>query len=316
MTHPAPIVSVSVDLDSIACYYRIHALGDAPPEDIRHSVLRLCLPRFGELFARQGVRATFFVVGEDLDADPEGRALLARLAQDGHELASHTYSHPYDLVRLSPARIAEEIDKAHAVIGETAGTAPVGFRAPGYEITETVLQTLVDRGYAYDSSVFPAVPYYLAKAAVMAGMRVLGRKSGSILGSPRVLRAPTDPYRPDLGSVYQPGSSPIVELPITVLPWTRIPVIGTAIVMAPEMLRQRLVASALRLPFFNFELHGIDLADASGDAMPQDLISKQPDLGRPLWKKLAALEATLIQARNVGARFMPLRDAAQQFANR
>jgi len=316
VTPPAPIVSVSVDLDSIACYWRIHALSDTPPEDIRHSVLRKCLPRFGELFARQGIRATFFVVGEDLVVDAEGRALLAQLARDGHELASHTFSHPYDLVRLSAQRIVEEIDRAHAVIAETAGAAPVGFRAPGYEITETVLQTLVDRGYAYDSSVFPAVPYYLAKAAIMAGMRLFGRKSGSILGSPRVLRAPTAPYRPDLTSVYQPGASPIVELPITVLPWTRLPVIGTAIVMAPEMLRRRLVQGALGLPFFNFELHGIDLADAAGDGLPAPLIAKQPDLGRPMFKKLAALEATLFQARNAGARFMPLRDAAQHFGNR
>jgi peptidoglycan-N-acetylglucosamine deacetylase len=316
VTHPAPIVSVSVDLDSIACYWRIHALDGTQPEETRHSVLRKCLPRFAELFTRQGVRATFFVVGEDLVADAEGRALLAALARDGHELASHTFSHPYDLVRLSAHRIADEIDRAHAVIAETAGAPPVGFRAPGYEITETVLQTLVDRGYAYDSSVFPAVPYYLAKAAIMAGMRLLGRTSGSILGSPRVLRAPTAPYRPDLASVYQTGTSPIVELPITVLPWTRVPVIGTAIVMAPEMLRYRLVQGALGLPFFNFELHGIDLADASGDGLPSVLIGKQPDLGRPLGKKLAALESTLIEARNAGARFMPLRDAAQHFGKR
>ena len=33
------------------------------------------------------------------------------------------------------------------------------------------------RGYRYDSSTFPAVPYYLAKAAVMGGMRLLGRRS-------------------------------------------------------------------------------------------------------------------------------------------
>jgi peptidoglycan/xylan/chitin deacetylase (PgdA/CDA1 family) len=125
---------VSVDLDAIACYYRIHALPGAPPEAARFAILRRCLPRFAELFARHGVRATFFVVGADLDDDGEGRAALAALARAGHELASHTHTHPYDFIRLGAARIADEIDRAHATIADCAGTPPVGFRAPGYEI--------------------------------------------------------------------------------------------------------------------------------------------------------------------------------------
>src|SRR3569623_2737546 len=69
------IASVSVDLDAVACYWRIHALPGAPPEEARRLILRRCLPRFGELFARAGVKATFFVVGQDLVDDAEGAAL-------------------------------------------------------------------------------------------------------------------------------------------------------------------------------------------------------------------------------------------------
>src|SRR5882672_2250944 len=98
--HSGRVVSVSVDLDPVECYWRIHALPGAPPEDARHAILRRCLPRFAELFARHGVRATFFVVARDLEEDALGRGLLGQLARDGHELASHTYSHPYDLVCL------------------------------------------------------------------------------------------------------------------------------------------------------------------------------------------------------------------------
>ena len=147
---------VSVDLDAIACYYRIHALPGAPPEPARFAILRRCLPRFAELFARHGVRATFFVVGADLEDDAEGRAALAALARDGHELASHTHTHPYDFIRLGAGAIADEIDRAHAAIGACAGTPPVGFRAPGYEISAEAIEALQARGYRYDSSVFPS----------------------------------------------------------------------------------------------------------------------------------------------------------------
>jgi hypothetical protein len=90
-------------------------------------------------------------------------------------------------------------------------------------------------------------------------------------------------------------------------------VIGTTLVVAPEWLRRRLVAAALGSPFFNLELHGIDLADAGADGFPAALTAKQPDLRVPLARKLAALDATLEEASSRGARFLPLQDAALHF---
>jgi peptidoglycan/xylan/chitin deacetylase (PgdA/CDA1 family) len=310
----APLVSLSVDLDALACYHRIHALGDEPSGQARFAILRRALPRLGDLFARHGIVATLFVVGMDLDDDPEGRAILADLARAGHEIASHSYSHRYDLVRLGRDAVAGDIDRAHAIIGETCGCPPVGFRAPGYEISAELIDLLCERGYRYDSSTFPAIPYYLAKATVMAGLRVAGRKSGSILGSPRVLAAPCAPYRPAAKAPYRRGNLPIIELPITVTPFFRLHVIGTTLVISPAWLRRRLVASALTTKHFNLELHGIDLADAATDGISPGLVARQPDLRVPLARKLAALDATLSQARAAGATFMTLDRAAEHFA--
>jgi len=307
------ICSVSVDLDALACYYRIHALPGGPPEPARFAVLRRCLPRFAELFARHGVRATFFVVGADLEDDAEGRAALAALARDGHELASHTHTHPYDFVRLGAGAIADEIDRAHAAITACAGAPPVGFRAPGYEISGDAIEALRARGYRYDSSVFPSASYYGAKAIVMAAMRVARRKSGSVLGNPRALLAPRAPYRPAPGAPYAVGGDGILELPIAVTPVARLPVIGTSLIMAPAWLRRRLVATALRERLFNLELHGIDLCDADADAVPPPLVARQPDLRRPLAHKLDALDQTLAEARVAGARFATLAEAAASF---
>ncbi len=310
---PSPLVSVSVDLDAIACYHRIHALADAPSGEAKFAILRRALPRLGELFAAHGISATFFAVGQDLEEDREGGAVLAELARAGHEIASHTYSHPYDLVRLGREGMAAELDRAHATIAETCVCPPVGFRAPGYEITAELIELLVERGYHYDSSTFPAIPYYLAKAAVMTAIRIAGRKSGSILGSPKVLAAPRLPYRPAAGAPYRRGQLPIVELPVTVTPVTRLHVIGTTIVLAPEWLRRRMVASALGTPHFNLELHGIDLADAATDGLSAALVARQPDLRVSLARKRAALDATLAQARAAGATFVTLAEAAEHF---
>jgi peptidoglycan/xylan/chitin deacetylase (PgdA/CDA1 family) len=310
------VVSVSVDLDPVECYWRIHALPGAPPARARHAILRRCLPRFAELFARHGARATFFVVARDLEEDAEGRALLAELARDGHELASHTYSHPYDLVRLPSDVIAAELDRAHGLIGACAGGAPCGFRAPGYAISSELVEMLRARAYRYDSSAFPSLAYYGAKAAVMGAMRLVGRPSRSILDTPRVLGAPLGPYRPAAGDPYRRGTLDLVELPMAVTPLARLPVIGTSLVTAPRWLRRHLVQVALRAPFFNLELHGIDLADADADEIPPELVARQPDLRRPLAHKLAALDETLAAATAAGARFARLDEVASEFAAR
>lgn len=308
-----PLACVSVDLDAIECYFRIHALPGPPPESARFAILRRCLPRLAELFARHGVRATWFVVGRDLEEDAEGRRTLAALAREGHELANHSWSHPYDLVRLGRPAIADEIDRAHGALADaTGGEAPVGFRAPGYEVSGDVIQLLVERGYRYDSSAFASVPYYAAKAAVMGAMRVLGRRSGSILGSPSVLRSPRHPYQPAPDRPYRRGPAPILEIPMAVTPWLRLPVIGTWLVTVPDWLRRRLVAASLGGPIFNLELHGIDVADADADGIPPALVARQHDLRWPAARKLAALDASLRELRAAGVDFCTLAEATER----
>lgn len=308
-----PICAISIDVDPLPCYYRIHGLGQAPAE-LRDVVVRRALPRFAEILAGRGVPATFFVVAEDLDTGRHGasaraaRARYGELSTAGHELANHSYSHPYDLARWPRARAADEIDRAHDLIGELVG--PVrGFRAPGYDLSPVLLEELDRRGYLYDSSIFPAPGYYAAKAVVMAALRATGRPSGAVMTDPRALCAPASPYRPRSGAPWrrartgrgagggsgqvEVGRAQVLELPVAVTPLLRAPAIGTSLLMAPGWMRDRLVAGMRRRGFFNFELHGIDLIDAEEDGIPGHLVARQPDLRVPLARKRAALDAVL-----------------------
>lgn len=293
------LVSVSVDLDPIPCYYRIHALGEAPDE-LRDVVLRRAVPRLAELFARHGVAATWFVVGADLDDAAVGPAraaaaretLRARLAA-GDELGNHSDTHPYDLARRGAGDVAREIGDCDARLRALTGRPIAGFRAPGYDLSPAMLEALAARGYRYDSSIFPAPGYWAAKLAVMGALRVAGRPSGAVVTNPRALAAPTDPYRPDMAAPWRRGQAPVVELPVAVTPWLRVPTIGTTLLLAPPWLRARWIAAQRRRPFFNLELHGIDLCDAELDGIPGELCARQPDLRRSLDEKAGALDAML-----------------------
>lgn len=295
--------AVSVDLDGITCYYRIHGLGE-PPVELEHVILERALPRAARLFASRGIHVTWFVVGRDADGElaaPDRAARAANahrlraLAEHGDELANHSYSHPYELARLSPADVDAELDGCDRVLRAITGVPPRGFRAPGYDVSPAMLDNLARRGYRYDSSMFPAPGYYVAKAAVMAALAIAGRPSGAVMTNPLALRSPARPYRPAMMAPWRRGQAPVIELPIAVTPWTRIPAIGTSLLVAPSLLRRCLVRAMARRAFFNFELHGIDFADAEKDGIPGELVARQPDLRVPVTEKLTRLERLLDQ---------------------
>jgi peptidoglycan/xylan/chitin deacetylase (PgdA/CDA1 family) len=303
--HATPRCAISIDVDGLACYYRIHGLGPAPRE-LRDLMIRRALPRFAAILDRWGMPATFFLVGRDVDpaawdaGDPgndvaASRAVIARLAARGHEIGNHSYSQPYELARLPAQRAAREIERAHQILGALAGKPITGFRAPGYDLSPIMLRELVRLGYGYDSSLFPAPGYYAAKAVVMAALVATGRPSGAVLTNPRALLAPATPYRPDLDTPWRHGSAPLLELPIAVTPRARVPAIGTSLLLAPGWLRRRMLAAMRRLPLFNFELHAIDLVDAREDRIPAALVARQPDLRVPLGRKQDRLESMLAQ---------------------
>ncbi|MBA3462379.1 MAG: polysaccharide deacetylase family protein [Deltaproteobacteria bacterium] len=300
-----PRCAVSIDLDGIGCYYRIHGLGAHPPE-LEHVILERALPRAARLFAERDMHVTWFVVGRDADAaaalpDRAQRTAnaerLRQLEAAGDELGNHSYSHPYDLARLADDVVEAEIAGGDRVLRAITGHAVHGFRAPGYDVSATMLDVLAKRGYRYDSSVFPAPGYYAAKAVVMGALALLRRPSGAVMTNPRLLAAPSEPYRPAMTAPWRRGQAPLVELPIAVTPWSRIPAIGTSLIVAPERLRKHVVAAMAAREFFNFELHGIDFADAEKDGIPGELVAHQHDLRLPIAEKLSRLGALLDELR-------------------
>jgi hypothetical protein len=279
---------LTVDLDSLGHYCRIHGLleTDLRPAGVAaaHAV---AIPRLLELFDRLRAPATFFAIGKDL-AETDCAMPVKQAAQAGHEIGNHTWSHDYALVRRPAASIADDVAKGSAAIAAAVGTAPKGFRAPGYTLSAELYGAVVEQGYTYDSSVYPAVPYYLAKAAILGVMRLASRDSAAILDRPAVLAAPRLPYRPSLQDPYKRGNASTWELPISTAPVTRIPFIGTTLVMLPRPLVAAVYRSLRGSSFLNLELHSIDVLDESDGAGPL-LAAKQRDLKIPASVKMARL---------------------------
>lgn len=280
---------VSIDMDAPREYARLHdlALGDHDPL----LMYRAPLERFAALCADLGATGTVFAVGRDVEAGAD--VALAPLVRRGFEVASHSYSHDYALSRLPAARAHDDVARSVAIIEARVGVRPRGFRAPGYHLSAAVLDALERAGLVYDSSVFPCPAYYAAKALVLAAYRLRARRSAAILSSPRLLLAPTRPYRP-ARDPYRRGHRGLWELPVSVAGAAKLPTTGAALLLAPEALRAGIVSALERQEIVVLNLHAMDLVDAVRDGLPRAVAERQPELRQSVTQRLDVLR-TLLQ---------------------
>ena len=138
-------------------YYQVENLAglvareDWPAMDSR---LAANTDRVLELFADAGVRATFFVLGWCAEREPE---VVRRVAEAGHEVASHGYAHRM-IAEQTPEEFRADVRRAKALLEDIAGQPVAGYRAPTFSITERTrwaAGVLAEEGYRYDSSIFP-----------------------------------------------------------------------------------------------------------------------------------------------------------------
>ena len=107
-----------------------------------------------DLFAETGIKATFFTLG--WVAERHG-PLMRRIADAGHEIASHGWDHAR-VFRMDRKAFAEDLARSRKAIEDACGQAISGYRAPSFSIdhrTPWAHAELAEQGYAYSSSVAP-----------------------------------------------------------------------------------------------------------------------------------------------------------------
>jgi peptidoglycan/xylan/chitin deacetylase (PgdA/CDA1 family) len=83
-------------------------------------------PRLLDMLKQRNIKATFFVVGQCAAEYPD---IMKRIAAEGHEIASHSWSHP-DLSKMSEASVHDQLQKTHDTIIRTSGVTPKVMRPP------------------------------------------------------------------------------------------------------------------------------------------------------------------------------------------
>jgi len=111
--------------------------------------------RLLDLLEEYDQKATFFTLGNVAAKHPD---LIRRIADNGHEVASHGYNH-HSIFNLSPKQVREDVGKSVKILEDISGKKVIGFRAPDFSIREYLFEwyceALAENGLKYDSSLFP-----------------------------------------------------------------------------------------------------------------------------------------------------------------
>ncbi|GAA0673659.1 polysaccharide deacetylase family protein (PEP-CTERM system associated) [Sphingomonas insulae] len=149
-----PLNGLSVDVEEwfqVGAFERVIARADW---DTHASRVQANTGVVLDLFAETGVKATFFTLGCVAERHPQ---LVRRIADAGHEVASHGYDHQR-VFTMDPAAFRADLRRARTALEDAGGQAVTGYRAPSFSIDTRNLwafEVLAEEGYAYSSSVAP-----------------------------------------------------------------------------------------------------------------------------------------------------------------
>ncbi|MBH2042312.1 MAG: DUF3473 domain-containing protein [Comamonadaceae bacterium] len=151
---PSITNALTIDVED---YFQVSAFApyiERSDWDLRECRVERNVERILALLQENNTQATFFTLGWIAQRYP---ALVRRIVDGGHELASHGYGHER-VSDLSETAFFDDIHRAKALLEDIAGVRVQGYRAPSFSIGSGnlwALDTLQRAGYRYSSSIYP-----------------------------------------------------------------------------------------------------------------------------------------------------------------
>ncbi len=217
---PRSLATLSLDLDNKWSYLKSH---NDPAWESHPGYLDLVVPRILSSLDELGVKITFFVVGQDAVIE-ENASALRMISDHGHEIANHSFHHEPCLHAYTPEQLDQELGWAEENIKRVTGQRTVGFRGPGFSLSDQTLNTLVRRGYKYDCTMFPTYLSPLARTYYfMSGSftRKQVKEKQALFGKFSDGFMPNHPY------LWQTEFGDLLEIPVTTYPGIKSPIHAT-----------------------------------------------------------------------------------------
>src|SRR5438094_3355318 len=111
-------------------------------------------PKLLDILAAHHIKATFFVIGENVAEHPE---IVARAAREGHEIGNHSWSHP-NLAKISQESVRSQLQRTDDAIKSATGSRPTLLRPPYGSITDREKRWIHDE-FGYRIILWDVDPY-------------------------------------------------------------------------------------------------------------------------------------------------------------
>ena len=282
-----PKLVVHVDIDSpikLMNFYQIKGI-KFETKDLE-MFYETSLNRALQFFEKHNVKATFFVVGDELESSKVIQKVILKVHEAGHEIENHTYSHPFGLATLSDDNIIYEIKKCSEIIELVTGRTPIGFRSPGYSINSKIINLLQDNGFKYDSSGFWSIMNPILKSS----HKLLFKNGLKNEGFGYVTRKlGQKPYTPDTDNwlLRSNNNRKFWELPLPRTGILGLPFYNNFNLWTPSAYAN-LISKFISKPYIVYLFHIIEFMDLN-DSIPHEL-NVHPNLTIPLNKKIKRAE--------------------------
>jgi peptidoglycan/xylan/chitin deacetylase (PgdA/CDA1 family) len=191
-----------IDVDAVAGWLGSYG-GEDSPDDISRGLFagEVGAPRLLKLFARLGIRTTWFIPGHSIETFP---AQMQAVADAGHEIGIHGYSHE-NPIAMTRAQETAVLDRCIGLVEKLAGRRPTGYVAPWWEFSTVTNELLLERGIKYDHSLMhdEFTPYYVRVGDRWTKIDYAGQPSDWMVplvrGTPtRLIEIPANWYLDDL----------------------------------------------------------------------------------------------------------------------
>lgn len=165
-----PSGNTRIDQQLLKTPLKICALTFDDGPDIRYTM------QVHDILRQEGIRASFFVIGRNVDRYPEQ---VMALAEYGHEICNHSYTHR-DMLKLSKSDIKKELQDTNAILGKL-GITPRWFRPPYGSFNRMVVELAADQGL--DTMLWSVDPQdWMRPGSAVIQKRVLGGAApGSVI---------------------------------------------------------------------------------------------------------------------------------------
>ena len=143
---PRGFVCLTFDFDALSAWVSRGIVSATPLS--RGEFAAVAVPRLLAVLERRSLVSTWFVPAHTAKTYPE---LCRELLAAGHEIALHGYAHE-NVATLDEETERDLLARSSDTVRDVAGTEPVGFRAPSWDLSDRSVELMVDQGLLYDSS--------------------------------------------------------------------------------------------------------------------------------------------------------------------